>query len=80
MKMPVCIICGNDKVHTPVAARKAASLIPGTEFHDDVVAKRPDSDLLDEWDQKEWKSVEGRLVEIFSAFLERVSARSNVPA
>jgi pimeloyl-ACP methyl ester carboxylesterase len=80
MKMPACIICGNDKVHTPVAARKAAGLIPGTEFHDDVVAKRPDSDLLDEWDQKEWKNVEGRLVEIFSAFLERVSARSNVSA
>jgi pimeloyl-ACP methyl ester carboxylesterase len=73
LKMPVCIICGNDKVHTPVAARKAAGLIPNTEFHDDVVAKRADNDLLDEWDQKEWKSVEGRLVEIFSAFLKQNS-------
>jgi len=72
MKMPVCIICGNDQVHTPVAARKAAALIPGTEFHDDVVAKRPDDDLLKEWDQKEWKDKEGRLAEIFSAFLKRV--------
>jgi pimeloyl-ACP methyl ester carboxylesterase len=71
MTMPTCIICGNDKVHTPVAARKAASLIPDTEFHDDVVAKRPDDDLLEEWDQNEWKSVEGRLVDTFSAFLKR---------
>jgi pimeloyl-ACP methyl ester carboxylesterase len=71
MTMPVCIICGNDKVHTPAAARKAASLIPGAEFHDDVVAKRPDDDLLDEWDQNEWKSVERRLAEIFGVFLKR---------
>lgn len=72
LNMPVCIICGNDQVHTPVAARKAAALIPGTEFHDDVVAKRPDNDLLKEWDAKEWKDKEGRLAEIFTAFLKRV--------
>jgi pimeloyl-ACP methyl ester carboxylesterase len=71
LKIPVCIICGNDKVHTPVAARRAASLIPGSEFHDDVVVKRPDNDLLDQWDQKEWKDVEPRLAEIFTAFLDR---------
>jgi len=71
LEMPVCIICGNDQVHTPVAARKAAALIAGTEFHDDVVAKRPDNDLLKEWDPKEWKDKEGRLAEIFSAFLQR---------
>ena len=73
LKMPACIICGNDKVHTPVAARKAADLIPNTEFHDDVVEKRAESDLLDEWDQQEWKNVEGKLAEIFSAFLKRSS-------
>ena len=71
MTMPACIICGNDKVHTPVAAQKAASLIPKAEFHDGVVAKRADNDLLDEWDQKEWKDAEGRLAAIFSAFLKR---------
>jgi len=74
LKMPVCIICGNDKVHTPSAARKAAGLISGTEFHDDVVAKRSDNDLLEQWDQQEWKEKEGRLAEIFIAFLKRVGA------
>jgi pimeloyl-ACP methyl ester carboxylesterase len=70
LKIPACIICGNDKVHTPSAARKAAALIPGSEFHDDVVAKRPEDDLLDDWDQAEWRSKEPRLAEIFGAFLK----------
>jgi pimeloyl-ACP methyl ester carboxylesterase len=71
LKVPVCIIAGNDQVHMPAAARKAASLIARSEFHDDVVEKRPDNDLLEEWDQKDWKAKEGRLAEIFSAFLRR---------
>ncbi|AMN42087.1 alpha/beta fold hydrolase [Rhodoplanes sp. Z2-YC6860] len=72
LKIPACIIAGNDQVHTPQTARKAASLIGNSEFHDDVVVKRLDNDLLKEWDQQEWKSKEGRLAEIFSAFLKRV--------
>jgi pimeloyl-ACP methyl ester carboxylesterase len=74
LKIPVCIVAGNDQVHTPVTARKAAALIPSNEFHDDVVSKRPDDDLLEEWDQKEWKGAEGRLVEIFAVFLKRAPA------
>jgi pimeloyl-ACP methyl ester carboxylesterase len=72
LKIPACIIAGNDQVHVPAAARKAAALIGKSEFHDDVVEKRPDGDLLEEWDPKDWKAKEGRLAEIFSAFLKRV--------
>jgi pimeloyl-ACP methyl ester carboxylesterase len=72
LKIPACIIAGNDKVHVPAAARKAAALIANSEFHDDVVEKRPDDDLLPEWDQKDWKAKEGRLADVFSAFLKRV--------
>lgn len=72
LKIPACIIAGNDRVHVPAAARKAAALIGRSEFHDDVVAKRPDDDLLAEWDPKDWKAKEGRLAEIFGAFLKRV--------
>jgi hypothetical protein len=68
---PVCLIAGNDVVHTPVTARKAAGLFPNNEFHDDVVRKLPDDKLLHDWDQDEWRSVEPRLVEIFGAFLKR---------
>jgi pimeloyl-ACP methyl ester carboxylesterase len=71
LKIPVCIVCGNDKVHTPAAARKAASLILGSELHDNVVTPRPDNDLLDQWNQQEWREKEGRLMEIFTAFMEK---------
>jgi len=74
LKIPVCLVAGNDKVHTPLAARKAAALIPDSELHDDVVSKRAENDLLDEWDQAEWKSKEDALVALFTAFLARIGA------
>jgi pimeloyl-ACP methyl ester carboxylesterase len=73
LKIPACIVAGNDQVHTPATARKAASLIAHSEFHDDVVQKRPDDDLLQEWNQQEWKSQEGRLAELFDAFLKKAA-------
>ena len=39
IKAPACLIAGNDVIHTPATARKAAALIPGSELHDDVVEK-----------------------------------------
>ena len=71
IKAPVCIVAGNDVIHTPVTARKAAKLIPNTELHDDVVSKRADDDLLKDWDRKEWREAEPKLAAIFSAFLKR---------
>jgi len=65
-------------IHTPVTARKAQSLIPNSELHDDVVEKRTDDNLREDWDPKEWRDQEPRMVEIFSAFLKRV-ARVRVP-
>jgi pimeloyl-ACP methyl ester carboxylesterase len=70
---PVCLIAGNDVVHTPATARKAAGLIPNSVLHDDVVEKRSDDNLLKDWDPKEWRAKEPRLVEIFSAFLGRAA-------
>src|SRR5712672_1444262 len=52
LKIPACIIAGNDKVHVPAAARKAAALIGQSEFHADVVEKRPEGDLLAEWTRR----------------------------
>ncbi len=68
---PACLISGNDVIHSPVTARKAASLFPNNEFHDDVVEKRADDNLKDEWDRKEWRDAEPRLAAIFSAFLTK---------
>jgi pimeloyl-ACP methyl ester carboxylesterase len=71
IKAPACLIAGNDVIHTPVTARKAARLIPNSELHDDVVAKRADDDLLKDWDRKEWREAEPRLAAIFADFLKR---------
>lgn len=71
---PACLIAGNDVIHTPATARKAASLIPNNELHDDVVEKRSDDKLLKEWDHKEWRDAEPRIAQIFSAFLKRAES------
>jgi pimeloyl-ACP methyl ester carboxylesterase len=68
---PACIIAGNDVIHTPATARKAASLIPNSELHDDVVERRSDDSLLQEWDRKEWHDAEPRLARIFADFLRK---------
>jgi pimeloyl-ACP methyl ester carboxylesterase len=68
---PTCLIAGNDVIHTPATARKAAKLIPNSELHDDVVEKRSDGNLLKDWDHKEWRDVEPRIAAIFSAFLKK---------
>lgn len=74
IKVPVCIIAGNDKVHTPVTARKAASLLPNAELHEGVVEKRADENLLDEWDQQAWRDAEDRIVQTFLPFLSKAEA------
>jgi pimeloyl-ACP methyl ester carboxylesterase len=74
IKVPACLVAGNDVIHTPVTARKAASLLPNSELHDDVVEKRADDNLLKDWDRAEWRAAEPRLAEIFAAFLRRAEA------
>jgi pimeloyl-ACP methyl ester carboxylesterase len=71
---PAVLIAGNDKVHTPAAARKAASLIANSELHEDVVEKRSDDNLLEQWDQQKWRDAEGRIAEIFLAFIAKAEA------
>ena len=75
LTVPVCLVAGNDVIHTPATARKAASLIRNSELHDDVVEKRADDALLKEWDRKEWRDAEPRIVAIFTAFLKRAESK-----
>jgi len=75
IKAPACLIAGNDVIHTPATTRKAASLIPNSELHEGVVEKRPDVDLLKEWDRKEWRDAEPRMAAIFAAFLGRAKSK-----
>jgi pimeloyl-ACP methyl ester carboxylesterase len=69
--VPACVIAGNDVIHTPSTARKIAHIIQGSELHDDVVSKRADNELLDDWDRLEWRHQESRMVQIFTAFMKR---------
>jgi pimeloyl-ACP methyl ester carboxylesterase len=71
IKAPACVIAGNDVIHTPQTARKAASLIPNSELHDNVVERRSDDNLLKEWNRKEWRDAEPRMAEIFASFLRK---------
>ena len=71
MKAPACIIAGNDVIHTPATARKAARLIPNSELHEDVVTVMPDDKLLKDWDRKEWRDAEPRMAAIFGDFLAK---------
>lgn len=75
IKAPACLVAGNDVIHTPATARKAAKLLPNSELHDDVVSKHADDQLLKDWDRKEWRDAEPKLAEIFSAFLKRAEAK-----
>ena len=68
---PACLIAGNDVIHTPQTARKAASLISKSELHDNVVEWRSDDNLLKEWDRKEWREAEPRMAEVFASFCGR---------
>ena len=75
IKAPACLIAGNDVIHTPATARKAAKLIPNSELHDDVVERRSDDLLLKEWDRKEWRDAEPRIAQIFAHFLQRAETK-----
>jgi pimeloyl-ACP methyl ester carboxylesterase len=71
IKAPACLIAGNDVIHTPATAQKAARLIPNSELHEDVVTALPDDKLLKDWDRKEWRDAEPRMAAIFGEFLSR---------
>ena len=75
IKTPACLIAGNDVIHTPATARKAANLIPHSELHEDVVEMRSDDNLLKEWDRKEWREAEPHVAAIFTAFLKRGASK-----
>ena len=75
IKAPACLIAGNDVIHTPATARKAARLIPNSELHEDVVTVLPDDKLLRDWDRKEWRDAEPRMAEIFGDFLVRAERK-----
>ncbi len=71
---PVCLVAGNDVVHTPETARKTVNLLPNGELHEGVVRILPEDQLLQEWDVQEWRDAEPRLAGILAAFLKKAES------
>jgi len=68
MKMPACIIPGNDRTHPREAGQIAHRLMPNAEYHEVLTEDRPDLDVALE----DWNAKEGLLAAIFIDFLRRV--------
>ena len=71
---PACLIAGNDVVHTPVTAHKAAVLLPNAELHEGVVEKLPEDQLRKNWDVEEWRKAEPQMAKIYGDFLKNAES------
>ena len=79
IKVPTCIVAGNDEVHTLTAAQNLHRLLPQSEFHDPPIS-------VEEWDRL-WVGPPAdlarvraeRAAPIFREFLQRVEVAEPVP-
>jgi pimeloyl-ACP methyl ester carboxylesterase len=67
IRVPTCIVPGNDRIHARRAGENVGRLIPGAEVHD-IMPPGPD---LDEIPFAEWQRREGELAAVFLDFLKR---------
>jgi hypothetical protein len=67
IRVPACIVPGNDFVHARRAGENVGRLMPGAEVHD-IMPPGPD---VDEIPFAEWERREGQLAEVFLDFLKR---------
>ena len=70
IKVPTCIIPGNDKTHNHAVAETAHRMIPGSELHD-LFPGDLDVDLVP---TEDWAPKEGEMARIFVDFLARKQA------
>jgi pimeloyl-ACP methyl ester carboxylesterase len=70
IRVPACIVPGNDRVHARRAGENVGRLLPGAEVHD-IMPPGPD---LDEIPFAEWERREGQLAQVFLDFLKRADA------
>jgi pimeloyl-ACP methyl ester carboxylesterase len=72
IKVPTCIIPGNDKTHNHAVAEIAHCSIPGSELHD-LFPGDLDIDLVP---QEDWAPKEGEMAAVFADFLKRAQAKA----
>lgn len=73
LKVPACIVPGNDWRHNPKVAVRAAELIPVSELHDLIKVQR-DVDL---GPHEDWDEIEDEMAATFVTFLKK---HARVPA
>ena len=72
IKVPTCIIPGNDKTHNHAVAETAHRAIPGSELVD-LFPGDLDIDLVP---QEDWAPKEGEMAAVFADFLKRAQAKA----
>jgi pimeloyl-ACP methyl ester carboxylesterase len=69
IRVPACVVPGNDRIHARRAGENAGRMMPKAEVHD-IMPPGPD---VEEIPFDEWERREGQLAEVFLAFLKRAS-------
>jgi pimeloyl-ACP methyl ester carboxylesterase len=72
IKVPTCIIPGNDKTHNHAVAEAAHRMIPGSELYD-LFPGDLDVDLVP---TEDWAPREAEMAAIFADFLKRAQAKA----
>ena len=72
IKLPTCIIPGNDKTHNHAIAENAHRMIAGSELHD-LFPGDLDVDLVP---PEDWAPKEGEMAAVFTDFLKRAQAKA----
>ena len=76
LKVPACIVPGNDLSHLRSAAENLGRLMPDAEVHP-LITKHYDLDVAP---RAEWDAREGDLAAIFLGFMKQVEVRSTAAA
>src|SRR5688572_18257471 len=76
IRVPACIVPGNDRIHARRAGENVARLIPSSEVHD-IMPAGPD---VDDIPFADWEQREGELAAVFLDFLERAEGSAQRPA
>jgi pimeloyl-ACP methyl ester carboxylesterase len=72
IRVPACIIPGNDKTHSHATAEAAHRMIPGSELHD-LFPGDLDVDLVP---PEDWAHKEAEMAAVFDSFLRRAQAKA----
>jgi hypothetical protein len=74
IKVPACVIPGNDRTHAIQTGRTLARLLPHAELHE-LYDHDEDVDVVP---PEEWQKKDGEIAAIFTSFIARTRTRASV--